>query len=81
MGQVKDQYFDSINEWLNDRSQDANMAALHDNYPSPFASAVSQQLARSNAALLAASRTMQANRKAKREAREARLAVRFGRSI
>jgi hypothetical protein len=57
------------------------MAALHDNYPSPFASAVSQQLARSNAALLAASRTMQANRKAKREAREARLAVRFGRSI
>jgi hypothetical protein len=81
MGQVKDQYFDSINEMLNDRSQDANMAALYDNYPSPFASAVSQQLARSNAALLAASRTMQANRKAKRDAREARLAVRFGRSI
>jgi hypothetical protein len=76
MSRTKDLYHDSINEMLHDRSQDANMAALYDNYPSPFASAVSQQLARSNAALLAASRKMQEARKA----RKARLAVRFGRT-
>jgi hypothetical protein len=78
MSRTKDFYHDSINEMLHDRSQDANMAALHDNYPSPFAASVSSFLADRNSALLAASRKMQEDRKA---ARKARLAVRFGRAI
>lgn len=72
MSRTKDQYHDEIAEagWYTEQTQDATMEALHDNYR-PFASAVTEQLARSNAALLAASRKM-------REARKARLAVRFG---